>query len=74
MTVRFVVLISGSGTNLHASLDACASGELPTTLVAVISNKAAAYIQLCLECFRAIMRLSALSTRISIVRSTIVAS
>jgi len=43
MTVRLVVLISGSGSNLQAILDACASGELPATVVAVISNKADAY-------------------------------
>ena len=43
MTVRLVVLISGSGSNLQAILDACASGELPATVVSVISNKADAY-------------------------------
>jgi len=35
---RLVVLISGSGTNLQAILDACAAGELPAHVVAVISN------------------------------------
>ncbi|MFZ6027885.1 MAG: phosphoribosylglycinamide formyltransferase [Chloroflexota bacterium] len=40
---RLVVLISGSGTNLQAILDACGSGELPARVVAVISNKTAAY-------------------------------
>lgn len=43
MTARFVVLISGSGSNLQAILDACASGHLPASVVAVISNKAEAY-------------------------------
>jgi phosphoribosylglycinamide formyltransferase-1 len=40
---RLVVLISGNGSNLQAILDACASGELPATVVSVISNKADAY-------------------------------
>jgi phosphoribosylglycinamide formyltransferase 1 len=40
---RFVVLISGNGSNLQAILDACASGELSATVVSVISNKADAY-------------------------------
>jgi phosphoribosylglycinamide formyltransferase 1 len=43
MTVRFVVLISGNGSNLQAILGACASGELPASVVSVISNKADAY-------------------------------
>ena len=43
MTARLVVLISGSGSNLQAILDACASGELPASVVSVISNKADAY-------------------------------
>ena len=43
MTVRLVVLISGNGSNLQAILDACASGELPATVVSVISNKVDAY-------------------------------
>ena len=38
-----VVLISGSGTNLQAILDACASGSLPARVAAVISNKRQAY-------------------------------
>ena len=38
-----VVLISGSGTNLQAILDACASGSLPARVAAVISNKREAY-------------------------------
>jgi formyltetrahydrofolate-dependent phosphoribosylglycinamide formyltransferase len=40
---RLVVLISGNGTNLQAVLDACAAGELPARVVAVISNRRAAY-------------------------------
>lgn len=43
MTSRLVVLISGNGSNLQAILDACNSGELPASVVAVISNKADAY-------------------------------
>jgi phosphoribosylglycinamide formyltransferase 1 len=37
------VLISGNGSNLQAILDACASGELNARVVAVISNKRAAF-------------------------------
>ena len=40
---RLVVLISGNGSNLQAILDACNSGELPASVVCVISNKADAY-------------------------------
>jgi phosphoribosylglycinamide formyltransferase 1 len=40
---RLVVLISGSGTNLQAIVDACAAGELPAQIAAVVSNKSAAY-------------------------------
>jgi phosphoribosylglycinamide formyltransferase-1 len=40
---RFVVLISGNGSNLQAILEACASGELSATVVSVVSNKADAY-------------------------------
>jgi formyltetrahydrofolate-dependent phosphoribosylglycinamide formyltransferase len=43
MTARLVVLISGNGSNLQAILDACASGELPASVVCAISNKADAY-------------------------------
>jgi phosphoribosylglycinamide formyltransferase 1 len=43
MTSRLIVLISGNGSNLQALLDACASGELPASVVSVISNKADAY-------------------------------
>jgi formyltetrahydrofolate-dependent phosphoribosylglycinamide formyltransferase len=38
-----VVLISGHGSNLQAILDACASGELPVTVAAVISDKPEAF-------------------------------
>jgi len=43
MTARLVVLISGNGSNLQAILDACARNELPSGVVAVISNKDSAY-------------------------------
>src|SRR6476659_10162421 len=43
MIARFVVLISGNGSNLQAILDACASGELDAQVVSVISNKPDAY-------------------------------
>ena len=43
MTARLVVLISGNGSNLQAILDACANGELPASVVSVISNKAEAH-------------------------------
>lgn len=43
MTTRLVVLISGNGSNLQAILDAIATGELPASIVSVISNKADAY-------------------------------
>jgi formyltetrahydrofolate-dependent phosphoribosylglycinamide formyltransferase len=36
---RLVVLISGTGTNLQALLDASNSGELPAAIVAVVSNR-----------------------------------
>jgi len=38
-----VVLISGSGSNLQAILDACSAGFVPGRVSAVISNKASAY-------------------------------
>ncbi len=37
--MRIVVLISGSGSNLQALLDACAKGEIQAAIVGVISNK-----------------------------------
>jgi phosphoribosylglycinamide formyltransferase 1 len=43
MTARLIVLLSGNGSNLQAILHACASGELPASVVSVISNKADAY-------------------------------
>ena len=43
MKTRLMVLISGNGSNLQAILDACASGDLHASVVAVISNKADAY-------------------------------
>lgn len=38
-----VVLISGSGSNLQAIIDACSSGFIPGNITAVIANKANAY-------------------------------
>ena len=43
MTSRLAVLISGNGSNLEAILNACASGELPGSVVTVVCNKADAY-------------------------------
>ncbi|NMP32488.1 phosphoribosylglycinamide formyltransferase [Thalassotalea sp. M1531] len=43
MSSRIVVLISGSGTNLQAIIDACNSAEYPGEVVGVISNKVDAY-------------------------------
>jgi formyltetrahydrofolate-dependent phosphoribosylglycinamide formyltransferase len=43
MIARLVVLISGNGSNLQAILDACESGELPASVVCVVSNQAEAY-------------------------------
>jgi formyltetrahydrofolate-dependent phosphoribosylglycinamide formyltransferase len=43
MTGRLVVLASGSGTNLQAILDACDSGRLPARVVAVFSDRKAAF-------------------------------
>ena len=42
MTIRLGVLISGSGTNLQAIIDACESGSLDATVAVVISNHDAA--------------------------------
>lgn len=41
--IRIVVLISGSGSNLQAIIDACKSGQINGSIAAVISNKADAY-------------------------------
>lgn len=43
MTARLVVLASGSGSNLQAVLDACASGRLDATVVLVVVNRRSAY-------------------------------
>jgi formyltetrahydrofolate-dependent phosphoribosylglycinamide formyltransferase len=40
---RLVVMISGSGTNLQALLDASESGTLPAQILAVLSNRGDAY-------------------------------
>lgn len=40
---RIAVLISGSGTNLQALIDAAADGRLPAEIVLVVSNRRAAY-------------------------------
>jgi phosphoribosylglycinamide formyltransferase 1 len=40
---RLVVLISGSGSNLQAVIDACAARQINAQVVAVISNRAEAY-------------------------------
>ncbi|MPY95524.1 MAG: IMP dehydrogenase, partial [Acidimicrobiia bacterium] len=43
MTARLAVLVSGSGTNLQAILDACATGHLDATTELVVSNRRDAY-------------------------------
>ncbi|WP_026970947.1 phosphoribosylglycinamide formyltransferase [Aliagarivorans marinus] len=43
MTANIVVLISGSGTNLQALIDACEQGKIDGRISAVISNKADAF-------------------------------
>jgi formyltetrahydrofolate-dependent phosphoribosylglycinamide formyltransferase len=43
MTARLVIMISGSGTNLQAILDACAAGRLAASPVLVVSNRKNAY-------------------------------
>ena len=40
---KLAVLVSGSGTNLQAILDACASGALDAEVAVVVSNKRKAY-------------------------------
>ena len=40
---RLLVLISGTGSNLQAVIDACANAELPGSVVGVISNMPDAY-------------------------------
>lgn len=43
MTARLIVLISGSGTNLQAILDAIKAGDVDAGVVLVVSNRKAAY-------------------------------
>ncbi len=43
MTARLVVLASGSGSNLQAILDSCASGCLDAEVVLVVVNRRSAY-------------------------------
>jgi phosphoribosylglycinamide formyltransferase 1 len=43
MTVRLAVLASGSGSNLQAILDACASGALDARVVTVVSDRPDAF-------------------------------
>ncbi|BEU04177.1 phosphoribosylglycinamide formyltransferase [Agarivorans sp. OAG1] len=43
MARNIVVLISGSGTNLQAIIDACKEGRINASISAVVSNKADAY-------------------------------
>ena len=43
MTRRIVVLISGSGTNLQAIIDACKTQAYPGQVVGVVANKENAY-------------------------------
>ncbi|MDH5181594.1 MAG: phosphoribosylglycinamide formyltransferase [Gammaproteobacteria bacterium] len=40
---RIVVLISGNGSNLQAVIDAVKAGTIPASIVAVVSNRPAAY-------------------------------
>ncbi len=43
LKAKIVVLISGSGSNLQAVIDACNNGFINANIVAVISNRADAY-------------------------------
>lgn len=43
MTHRLVVLVSGSGSNLQAIMDACADGSIAGHIALVLSNRADAY-------------------------------
>ena len=43
MTFRLAVLASGSGSNLQAILDACASGRLEAEVVLVVVNRRSAF-------------------------------
>ncbi|CAK0765636.1 phosphoribosylglycinamide formyltransferase 1 [Gammaproteobacteria bacterium] len=42
-SLSLVVLVSGSGSNLQALLNACAAGHLPAQVRAVVSNEPTAY-------------------------------
>ena len=42
-TARLAVLASGSGSNLQAIIDACATGRLPATVAAVVSDRSDAF-------------------------------
>jgi phosphoribosylglycinamide formyltransferase 1 len=42
MATRLVVLVSGTGSNLQAILDACAGATLPAEVVAVVSDRPSA--------------------------------
>lgn len=41
--IKLAVLVSGSGSNLQALIDACAADDYPAEIAVVISNKADAY-------------------------------
>lgn len=41
--IRIAVLISGSGSNLQAIIDACESGQIPATIGLVLSNQSEAF-------------------------------
>ncbi len=43
MSKKLVVMISGSGSNLQALIDACASGVLDATIALVVSNRKTAF-------------------------------
>ena len=43
MSSRIVILISGSGTNLQAIIDACELADYPGSIVGVVSNKSEAF-------------------------------
>lgn len=43
MKARLAVLVSGSGSNLQAVIDACAGGTLDAVIVVVVSNRKDAY-------------------------------
>lgn len=43
MSCRIAVLISGSGSNLQALIDACQNGDIPASISVVVSNRSDAY-------------------------------